>query len=172
MLALRPAGGWSAIERRQVRALAERMAELRAINRTIEAEGLMVPGRGGRLAAHPLISVRKATELAIKRARTDLGLNISVGESRRQGRAQAAAGDEFGIMSDGSISAVLAFAMDPDCLLARPDGHTFEGEELLHARLCEAGELDTDGDPIEGGRVYAAANRAAPMRQSPATGTR
>lgn len=170
LLALRPAGGWSTIERRQVRALAERMAELAAINRQIEDDGLMVPGRGGRLAAHPLISVRKATELAIKRARTDLGLNISVGESRRQGRAQAAAGDEYGLMPDGSISAVLSFAMDFDQLLARPESHDLQAEEALHQKLFEAGELDAEGRPIEGGRVFAAVNRTAPMRQSPATG--
>jgi hypothetical protein len=154
LLAMRPAGGWSAIERRQVRALAERMAELAAINRQIEDEGLTVPGRGGRPVAHPLISVRKATELAIKRARTDLGLNISVGESRRQGRAQAAAGDEYGRRPDGSWSPLLAYALDRDELLARPESHDYAPEQALYERLCHAGEIEVDGTPKRGGVLW------------------
>lgn len=154
LLALRPAGGWSTIERRQVRALAERMSELAAINRQIEDDGLLVTGRGGRPAAHPLISVRKATELAIKRARTDLGLNISVGESRRQGRAQAAAGDEYGRRPDGSWLPLLAYALDRGEFLARPEHHDPAPERALHERLCQAGEIEIDGTPRHGGVLW------------------
>jgi hypothetical protein len=167
LLAHRRAGGWSDLERRQLRALAERMFELAAINRTLEAEGLTVPGRGGRPAAHPLLSVRKATELAIKRERTALGLNVAVGEARRQGRALAADGDEFGIAPDGGFTQLLAFALDPDALLARPEGHNYETEELLHHRLIEAGQADARGGLTPGGRLWAIAVARCPQWSNP-----
>jgi hypothetical protein len=167
LLAHRRAGGWSDLERRQLLALAGRMFELRAINLQLEAEGLTVPGRAGRPAAHPLLSVRKATELAIKRERTALGLNVSIGEARRQGRALAADGDEFGIAPDGGFTQLLAFALDPDALLARPEGHDYEPEELLHHRLIEAGQADARGGLTPGGRLWAIAVARCPQWSNP-----
>lgn len=154
LLALRTGTGWTPAERRELDALARRMAELREINRRLDSEGLIVVTMTGRVLNNPLAAARTAAERAIRRARTDLGLNVSIGEARRQGGRQAEAGGEYGQLGDGSWTPTLAFALDADELRARPEGHDFAAEQALYWKLCEAGEITPDGEPIPGGLLW------------------
>lgn len=154
LLALRPTTGWTPLERREVEALAARMAERRDLNAYLDANGLTFTGRDGREITRPQVAHRKAAELAINRARAALGLNTSVGEARRQGRAQAAAGDQYGRRADDSWSPLLAYALDCGELLARPENHDYATEQALYERLCQAGEIEIDGTPKRGGVLW------------------